>query len=195
MNIAPLTRFIAAATEAYRRTGVAQAIEVARLLDEHAGGAYAIEAAHPPAAAHLDAILASTDLHAVAMPLRLVLKDLDWTEGTLPVPASFKGRYAYVTLIGEGTSRPDPRLYFGLYLQAPDTYYPSHWHHAEELYFVLSGTALWQQGATTLTPKPPGTLVHHAPDEPHVMQTGAAPLLAMWAWIGDLSDSYQIAEA
>lgn len=127
--------------------------------------------------------------------LRGGLTDLDWTEGNLPVPASFKGRYAFVTLIGAGTPVPDDRFYFGLYVQAPDTYYPSHWHHAEELYYVLSGTALWQQGKSSLTPKPPGTLVHHAPDEPHIMQTGVAPLLAMWAWIGDLSDSYQIADA
>lgn len=195
MSTSALNRFIAAAADAYRESGVAQAIEVARLLGEHAGGAYVIDAAHPPAATHLDTILASTDLHAIAKPLGHGLKELDWTEGTLPVPASFKGRYAYVTLIGEGTSRPDPRFYFGLYLQAPETYYPSHWHRAEELYFVLSGTALWQQGATKLSPKPPGTLLHHAPDEPHIMQTGAAPLLAMWAWIGDLSDSYQIADA
>ena len=194
-NTSPINRFVAAAADAYRLTGVAQALEVARLLGEHADARYSIEAAHPPAAKPLDTILNAPDLHPVARVLGPDLTALDWTEGTLPGPASFKGRYAFVTLIGEGTSRPDSRFYFGLYLQAPETYYPSHWHRAEELYYVLSGTALWQQGARTLTPKPPGALVHHAPDEPHVMQTGAAPLLAMWAWIGDLSDSYRIADA
>lgn len=193
MSTAAINRFVAAAADAYRATGNPQAMEVARLLEEHAANTFSVEASHPPASVHLDAILGAPDLHSVAKPLGPALKALDWTEGTLPVPASFKGRYAYVTLIGEGTSRPDDRFYFGLYLQAPETYYPSHWHRAEELYYVLSGTALWQQGTTKLTPKPPGTLVHHAPDEPHIMQTGAAPLLAMWAWIGDLDpDSYTI---
>lgn len=190
-----VNRFVAAAAETYRQAGIEQAREVARLLDEHAGARFAISAASRPATAHLGAVRDAADLHPVARELGPALASLDWTEGTLPVPTSFKGRYAYVTLIGEGTSRPDDRLYFGLYLQVPQTYYPSHWHRAEELYVVLSGTALWQQGTTKLTPKPPGTLVHHAPDEPHVMQTEVAPLLAMWAWIGDLSDSYQIADA
>lgn len=193
MTAAAINRFVAEAAAAYRATGNPQAMDVARLLEEHTAGVFSIEAAHPPATAHLETIRAASDLHPVAGTLGSTLANLGWTEGTLPVPASFKGRYAFVTLIGEGTSRPDDRFYFGLYMQAPETYYPSHWHKAEELYYVLSGTAFWQQGTTKLAPKAPGTLVHHAPDEPHIMQTGAAPLLAMWAWIGDLDpDSYTI---
>ncbi len=188
-----INRFVAAAAEAYEATGVPQAVGVAKMLREHHGQAYAMEPGRPPATRHLAAILNDADLHPVAKVLGPAIRDLDWTEGTLPMPASFKGKYAFVTLIGEGTSIPDDRLYFGLYMQAPATYYPSHWHRAEELYYVLSGTASWQQGKGVLSPKPPGTLTHHAPDEPHVMETYDIPLLAMWAWIGDLSpDSFRI---
>ena len=182
-----LKRFVAAAAEAYRQTGHPEAIGVAKLLDEHRNSVFRVEPGDPPATRYLDAIVAAADLHPVAISLGSAIKSLDWTEGDLPMPASFKGRYAFVTLIGEGTSVPDDRFYFGLYMQAPQTYYPSHWHRAEELYYVLSGTASWQQGNGTLTGKSPGTLIHHAPDEPHVMETHVAPLLAMWAWIGDLS--------
>ncbi len=187
MSSGPINRFVAAAAAAYRATGDAEAIGVARLLDEHAGAAFHAEAAEPPATRHLETILAASDLHPVARTLGTSLKDLNWTEGELPMPASFNGNFAFVTLIGEGTSVPDDRFYFGLYTQVPGAYYPSHWHRAEELYYVLSGSASWQQGKGKLAVKPSGTLIHHAPDEPHIMETHAAPLLAMWAWIGDLS--------
>lgn len=190
-----INRFIAAAASAYRATEVPEAAEVARWLAEHANGHYPIEAGRPPATRHLDTILSAHDLHPLARTLGTGLKNLDWTEGELPMPATFKGQYAFVTLIGEGTAEPDERLYFGLYLQAPSAHYPSHWHRAEELYYVLSGTASWQQGAGMPARRPPGTLIHHRPDEPHVMETHAEPLLAMWAWIGDLSPStYRIVD-
>ncbi len=192
----PINRFVAAAADAYRATGNLEAIGIARLLDEHAGAAFRAEPAAPPAARHLGTILAASDLHPVARTLGASLKDLGWTEGELPMPASFNSKFAFVTLIGEGTSIPDDRFYFGLYTQVPGAYYPSHWHRAEELYYVLSGSASWQQGKGKLAVKPPGTLIHHAPDEPHVMETHAAPLLAMWAWIGDLSPgTYRIESA
>jgi dimethylpropiothetin dethiomethylase len=195
-HAATVSRFITAAAAAYRKTGVAEAVSIARMLDEHPGRTYLETRARPPATRCLDTVLDAAGLHPVAKALGTAIKDLVWTEGKEPMPASFKGRYAYVTLIGEGTEAPDDRLYFGLYLQAPQTYYPSHWHRAEELYFVLSGTALWQHGTGVLSPKKPGTLIHHAPDEPHVMETRSEPLLAMWAWIGDLRPgSYRIVDA
>lgn len=191
----PINRFVAAAAEVYHATGNAEAVKIASWLREHAGRRYAIEAGNPPAAGHLDTILAARDLHAAARGLGPAIKTLDWTEGALPMPASLRSRYCFVTLIGEGTAVPDDRLFFGLYIQAPGTYYPAHWHHAEELYYVLSGTASWQQGDQVPRPKPPGTLIHHLPDEPHIMETHGEPLLAMWTWFGDLDpDSYTFGE-
>ncbi|MEZ5923038.1 MAG: dimethylsulfonioproprionate lyase family protein [Hyphomicrobiaceae bacterium] len=193
MTAGPINRFVAAAAAAYRETGVRQAGQVADLLAAHEKAAFSIVPATAPATRHLDSILNAGDLHPAARPLGSAIKILDWTEGELPMPISFKGKFAFVTLIGEGTSVPDDRFYFGLYMQAPNAYYPSHWHRAEELYYVLSGTASWQQGTSQLAPKPPGTLIHHGPDEPHIMETHGAPLLAMWAWIGDLDPkSYRI---
>jgi dimethylpropiothetin dethiomethylase len=192
---AAVGHFITTAAAAYRATGIAAAISVARMLEDHAGGSYLKNPTQPPATRHLDAVLDAADLHTVAQALGPAIKDLGWTEGELPMPASFQGRYAYVTVVGAGTEAPDDRFYFGLYLQAPHTYYPSHWHRAEELYYVLSGTASWQRGSGALTPKPTGSLIHHAPDEPHVMETHGKPLLAMWAWIGDLRPgSYRIVD-
>ena len=185
-------RFIAAAADAYRSTGNARATTVADILVGHITGAATLRSVQPPAAAHLGAAARASGSRAAVHELAPAIESLDWTEGNLPVPPSLPGRYCFVTLVGDGSARPDQRLLFGLYLQAPHTYYPSHWHHAEELYFVLSGEAEWAQGGGALALRPPGTLVHHAPDEPHTMVTGDQPLLAMWAWLGDLGfDSYR----
>jgi quercetin dioxygenase-like cupin family protein len=64
----------------------------------------------------------------------------------------------------------------------PATVYPRHRHEAEEIYLPLSGTASWQQGDETWRERPPGTLIHHAGDEPHAMRTGDGPLLALYLW-------------
>ena len=49
-------------------------------------------------------------------------------------------------------------LRFGLYVQAPESFYPPHSHAAEEFYYVLSGTARWQKGEEAFSLKPPGQL-------------------------------------
>ena len=64
----------------------------------------------------------------------------------------------------------------------PATHYPRHRHEAEEIYLPLSGTAAWQQGDARWRDRPPGTLIHHAGNEPHAMRTGAGPLLALYLW-------------
>ena len=36
-----------------------------------------------------------------------------------------------------------------------------------------------------------GTLIHHAPYQPHAIRTHNIPLLALWSWTGNLSnDTY-----
>lgn len=188
-----LESFLHAAAAAYRSTGVPEAAGIAERLEGHAGRAFVGEPGATPATAHLAAACAHPDAHPALAELGPAIANLPWTEGVLPVPAFFKNRYAYTVLVGPEEPIADPELYFGLYLQAPNSYYPKHWHLAEELYFVLSGTAEWQQGSAPGAPKPPGTLVHHRSNEPHIMQTRAEPLLAMWAWIGDLRDgTYRI---
>lgn len=196
LNSISFGRFVSAAAAAYRATGVPEAIGIGDRLDGHARKAIDVEAGATPATVHLAAACAAPDAHPAVAALGPTIANLPWTEGTLPVPKFFKNRYAYTVLVGPEGPIADPELYFGLYLQAPDAYYPKHWHLAEELYYVLSGTAEWQQGSGPSAPKPPGMLVHHRSNEPHIMQTRAEPLLAMWAWIGDLRDgTYRIEDA
>ena len=117
-----------------------------------------------------------------------------WTYGTgKEMPACFVGRYGYCEIVGPGCPIPSEVIAFGAYLQFPDTWYPRHSHAAEELYFVLSGTALWSRDGVDDVAAPPGTLIRHASFERHATRTGPEPLLAFWIWMGDLDfASYEI---
>ncbi len=147
----------------------------------------------PLAASFLADALTTPGHHALADHIPADPAALPWTEGTLPMPASFRGRYMFTKLAGPDAPLRADGFYFGLYLQSPETFYPSHWHRAEEHYYVLSGSHDWQKGDGPFVRHPAGTLIHHRPDEPHAMRTGAGPLLAMWTWTGDLdAGSYRM---
>ena len=122
---------------------------------------------------------------------------MPWVEvSTHDMPAGFKGRYSFCELVRPEAPVRAPDVCFGAYLQFPDTWYPLHWHAAEELYFPLSGTALWTRDGVRDRAEPPGTLIRHGPHERHATRTGAEPLLALWAWTGDLDfASYGIEDA
>lgn len=137
----------------------------------------ALAAAPPETAALVDAVAPVTAM-------------AEWREGPRAgAPEGFDDGYAYVALVGPGGQIPAPDCRVGLYLQRPGLHYPAHAHDAEELYFILSGTADWQAGERRFTAAP-GHLIHHAPAETHVMATGKAPLLAFFAWLGDIEGRY-----
>lgn len=96
----------------------------------------------------------------------------------------FLDNYAWTELIGASGPVPCSTLACGLLLLGPATLYPRHRHVAEEIYVPLSGTASWQQGDGVWRARAPGTLIHHASNEPHAMRVGAEPLLAVYLWHG-----------
>ena len=116
-------------------------------------------------------------------------ESLPWMQGSMKMPESFQGRFAYVELAGPKGMIANTDISFGLYLQQHSTVYPSHWHCAEEDYLVLSGTALWQVDDDAFVARPPGALIRHESNQPHATTTGKDPLLAMWFWQGDIRDS------
>ena len=140
----------------------------------------------PPALVHIAAALEDMprgDLHAA---LSECASRLPWVAGDLPKSPGIVDKYAFIEILGPSGIDKTDRLRFGLYLQAPDVFYPAHDHEAEEFYYVLSGDAEWQKNDGVFAEQPPGTLVHHAPRDRHAMRTRAKPLLAMWIWTGDL---------
>ena len=118
-----------------------------------------------------------------------------------PSMADFLSRYAVAVILGPdrfGRRCPyfSDRATLGVTLQAPNVDYPAHAHEAVEIYYILAGSADWQQGDGGWQRKAPGDFVLHKAHEPHAMRTGEEPLLAMFAWVSDLmSDVYLVDSA
>lgn len=98
------------------------------------------------------------------------------------VDAEFLNNYGWSEIAGLSGEVPSTRVACGFLLLGPATYYPRHRHEAQEIYLPLVGTASWQQGDGPWREHPPGTLVHHASNEPHAMRTSRQPLLAAYLW-------------
>jgi hypothetical protein len=98
------------------------------------------------------------------------------------VGAAFLENYGWTEIIGLSGALASERLACGFLLLGPSIQYPRHRHEAEEIYIPLVGTASWQQGDGLWREHAPGTVIHHASNEPHAMTTGADPLLALYLW-------------
>ena len=98
------------------------------------------------------------------------------------VGTDFLENYGWTEIVGLSGPLASERIACGFLLLGPKTHYPRHRHEAEEIYIPLAGTALWQQGDGQWQERPPGTVVHHASDEPHAMRTGTRALLALYLW-------------
>jgi hypothetical protein len=96
--------------------------------------------------------------------------------------ATFLDNYGWSEILGGAGPLASERIACGFLLLGPSTHYPRHRHEAQEIYLPLRGTAAWQQGDAVWREREPGTVIHHAKDEPHAMRTGADPLLALYLW-------------
>jgi quercetin dioxygenase-like cupin family protein len=98
--------------------------------------------------------------------------------------AAFLENYGWSEIIGGSGPLAGAQIACGILVLGPSTHYPRHRHEAEEVYLPLSGTAAWQQGGAEWRDRAPGTVIHHAGNEPHAMRTGTEPLLALYLWRG-----------
>ena len=147
-----------------------------------------------PVLKHLSATLFLPGAHTFTADINAVAVHLPWGKLAAHPPSGVTapGR-TFCQIIGPEGLIKDDGFRMGVYFQAPNVFYPSHWHKAEEVYFVLSGTALWQKDKGRFSEQGPKTLIHHQPSQPHAMRTQKEPLLALWAWVGDIGfESYEI---
>ena len=99
------------------------------------------------------------------------------------VGAAFFNNYGWTELVGLTGPVASEHLACGMLLLGPRVTYPRHRHEAEEIYVPLAGgPALWQGEDDHWLERPPGSVIHHARHEPHAMQTGQSPLLALYLW-------------
>jgi mannose-6-phosphate isomerase-like protein (cupin superfamily) len=140
--------------------------------------------------ATLDSAIAMSAAHATNVTCREVLNVQSFLPWTYHYPArageeTLATHIAFAELIGPDGPMSAPHTRAGFTLIAPDTSYPMHAHPAVELYWVMSGHALWET-ATARRIVPPGEFVLHRSNEAHAMRTFDEPLLALWGWSGDL---------
>lgn len=99
----------------------------------------------------------------------------------------------YIELVGWEGIEKHSDLRMGLYWQDAYSFYPFHRHNAEELYLVLSGESGWAVDYREIERRMPGQYILHQSRQDHATETFAQPLLALWAWQGDLGwDSYSM---
>ena len=198
--VTDLTGLLMAASDVYAGFAAKPAKELARKLAFLASSLSEWQStpdpAPPPARVFLRQALAAVDRHPATASIPGDPAALPWQEGKAGVPESFRGRYMFCTLVGPESQVVADDFLFGLYLQAPQTVYPRHCHAAEEYYAVLSGHAAWEKNRDGFVTQPPGSCIQHESNQWHAMRTAGEPLLALWAWTGELSnDSYRLVEA
>ncbi len=178
----------------------------AGLLADIAGHAQAAPAnPHPPvprrlpACRHLARALALAGrgpAAAVADAVPAMADRLRWTQNPNylrdPRMRSFLEDYAYVELVGPGgiAFREDAAL--GLLLIGPHNYYPPHRHPAQETYLVVAGEADWWRQGEPWRTLPAAAFVHHEPNVVHAMRTSGQPLLALYAWSGEVGTAARL---
>ncbi|MDR1228036.1 MAG: AraC family ligand binding domain-containing protein [Azoarcus sp.] len=115
------------------------------------------------------------------------LDALPWRYSYAPRPDApdIGERMAWAELIGPIAPFKSAKVCLGLTAIGPRLLYPRHRHPAVETYLVVSGTAAWTAENTTRR-HPPGTLILHPANIVHAMETGGEPLLAAYAWTGDV---------
>jgi hypothetical protein len=184
-DLAKLMRLLRARlTKAEGRAGE-EATLVQSLLDRASAAAPYAATAHP-LVRHLPGVLAGLDRDApdIAAALRPLSEGLPWRYGyaaraDLP---DLHLNMGWAELVGPAAPFRSDEVCLGLTLIGPHTNYAAHRHPAVELYHVLTGAAEWSGRQL-----PPGAFILHESNQEHAMRTGEEPLLALYAWTGDVA--------
>lgn len=101
--------------------------------------------------------------------------------------AGFMDRLGCYSIIGEGGpfTSPEMRL-FVIYMPA-GLYYPWHIHPAEELYAVISGSAIFKRENCADERLSEGQSMFHESNQPHAIETLEEPMLSLVAWRNHLN--------
>lgn len=152
--------------------------------------------------AHLEAACANSgqqgsSSHGAAKALLAVADQLVWRASSKnsedgPDVVIFSRNCAVTTVIGEGGLLPSDKVYAGFSLQARDTYYPPHAHHAEESYWIIGGDGDWKVGTAPWFAVKPGDSIYHESGARHAMQTNEQPMLTVWLWTSHLDSEVVI---
>lgn len=192
-DLQAVTDLVAAAADLFEATGYRRAGDFARWVRAAGDPDPAVRPSSVPACACLDAAFGDVGTTCFRDALIAARPHLSWRgSGRRDAPRGYRDGHTFVELVGPQGHVSSRDIRFGIFAIASHVVYPSHVHEAEEVYLVVSGTAQWQQDEAPFAPRPPGAIVHNAPLQPHAMRSGAAPLLTLWGWCGDIRfDQYR----
>ncbi len=156
----------------------------------------AAPATNPVVDTHLNAACANSgpqgSASRVATEALLAVSDqIPWPSSSRkregePDMVAFARNFMGISIIGPGALLPSDKVKAGFSLQAPDTYYPGHVHHAEESYWIIGGVGDWKVAAQPWFPVNPGDSIFHQSGVRHTMQTNEHPMLTVWLWTSHL---------
>ena len=135
--------------------------------------------------------------HVVAEALLTSTEQLQWRASNKgpedgPDVAAFAPNFTATTIIGAGGLLQSDKVRAGFSLQAPDTYYPPHAHHAEESYWIIGGNGDWKVGQQPWFAVRAGDSIYHESEARHAMQTNEQALLTVWLWTSHLDSEVLI---
>lgn len=123
------------------------------------------------------AVVSKADTTSVEGDTFLHESSVDWETNDFPI-------HRWKTLVGagiEGRTQPDD-IYMGTWELAPKAIYHGHKHETPEIYYIISGKALWTVGDETREVTK-GTSIYTRPGEVHKMvNLGEETVQAIWIW-------------
>lgn len=125
----------------------------------------------------------SADLHRA---VQAVAAHADWqhTYTEDEVGADFLARYGYFELIGPSGHFHSDEIRGYIAYWGDKLVYDWHLHEAEELYYIISGRALFQTEGEVPQVLMPGDIRIHKSNQPHAMTTTDSPVLTLVLWRG-----------
>jgi mannose-6-phosphate isomerase-like protein (cupin superfamily) len=122
---------------------------------------------------------------------------LSWWQGehytAASMGAAFVENYALAELLGPRGLCRSADLALGILLLGPDTYYPPHYHPAEEGLYLLSGRGTWHLDRGPTISLPPGGVVHIPAGGAHAFWSFGAPMAALYFCQGQVADLGRLA--
>ena len=141
-----------------------------------------------------DKALQATELAALQSALLDASHSMAWrTIYTAPEGAANQDLYAFSSKLGcyaiTGDDSPFASLSVRIFLvyMPAGLYYPWHKHPAEELYFGISGSAIFRRDGAEDEVLTEGKSLFHESDQPHAIETTDQPFLSLAIWRNHLT--------
>ena len=129
--------------------------------------------------------------------LRDAAPDFRWQQNPnylAKLDADYLSGYGFVGFAGPDTGLAAEGIRIGLLLIGPERHYPEHNHPAEEIYLPLTDALWWREGEEWREVAPM-QVIHHAPWRVHATKTRTEPLLALYAWLGEVERNADLTES